>query len=33
MIGAEENLITKTLSLVVISEGPVLSEKPFAFIS
>lgn len=32
MIGAEENLITKTLSLIVISEGPVLSEKPFAFI-
>ena len=32
IIGAEENLITKTLSLVVISEGPVLDEKPFAFI-
>lgn len=32
MIGAEENLITKTLSLVVISEGPLLGEKPFAFI-
>ena len=32
MIGAEEDLITKTLSLVVISEGPLLSEKPFAFI-
>ena len=32
MIGAEENLITKTLSLVVISEGPVLGEKPFAFV-
>src|SRR4030043_1424454 len=31
MIGAEENLITKTLSLIVISEGPVLGEKPFAF--
>jgi len=32
MIGAEEDLITKTLSLVVISEGPLLREKPFAFI-
>jgi hypothetical protein len=32
MIGAEEDLITKTLSLVVISEGPLLAEKPFAFI-
>jgi nitrate reductase NapAB chaperone NapD len=31
-IGAEEDLITKTLSLVVISEGPPLIEKPFAFI-
>ena len=32
MIGAEEDLITKTLSLVVISEGPSLREKPFAFL-
>ena len=32
MIGAEEDLITKTLNLVVISEGPLLGEKPFAFI-
>jgi DNA-binding Lrp family transcriptional regulator len=32
MIGAEEDLITKTLSLVVISEGPLITEKPFAFI-
>jgi len=32
MIGAEEDLITKTLSLIVISEGPPLVEKPFAFI-
>jgi hypothetical protein len=32
MIGAEEDLITKTLSLIVISEGPLISEKPFAFI-
>jgi hypothetical protein len=32
MIGAEEDLITKTLSLIVTSEGPILREKPFAFI-
>jgi hypothetical protein len=32
MIGADEDLITKTLSFVVISEGPMLKEKPFAFI-
>lgn len=32
MIGAEEDLITKTLSLIVISEGPPLMEKPFAFL-
>ncbi|HJW65894.1 MAG TPA: hypothetical protein VJ507_03835, partial [Candidatus Bathyarchaeia archaeon] len=32
MIGAEEDLIAKTVSLVAISEGPRLSEKPFAFI-
>jgi hypothetical protein len=32
MIGAEEDLITKTLSLVVISEGPLVTEKPFAFV-
>ncbi|MBS7646400.1 MAG: Lrp/AsnC ligand binding domain-containing protein [Candidatus Bathyarchaeia archaeon] len=31
-IGAEEDLITKTLSLIVISEGPPLREKPFAFL-
>jgi len=32
MIGSEEDLITKTLSLIVISEGPPLIEKPFAFL-
>ena len=32
MIGAEEDLITKTLSLIVISEGPLVTEKPFAFV-
>lgn len=32
MIGAEEDLITKTLSLIVISEGPLITEKPFAFV-
>ena len=32
MIGAEEEWITKTVSLTVVSEGPKLSEKPFAFI-
>jgi hypothetical protein len=32
MISAEKDLITKTLSLIVVSEGPLLREKPFAFI-
>ncbi len=32
MIGAEDDLITKTMSLIVASEGPKLSEKPFAFL-
>jgi len=32
MIGAENDLITKTMSLIVASEGPRLSEKPFAFL-
>jgi nitrate reductase NapAB chaperone NapD len=32
LIGAEEDLITKTLSLIVVSEGPALVEKPFAFL-
>jgi len=31
-IGAEEDLITRTLSLIVVSEGPALVEKPFAFL-
>jgi hypothetical protein len=32
MIGAKEDMITKTLSLIVISEGPLLAERPFAFV-
>jgi hypothetical protein len=32
MIGAEDDLITKTMSLIVASEGPALTEKPFAFL-
>ncbi len=32
VIGEDEDLISKTLSLVVVSEGPKLEEKPFAFI-
>lgn len=32
LLGAEEDLITKTLSLIVILEGPPLIEKPFAFV-
>jgi nitrate reductase NapAB chaperone NapD len=32
MIGAENDLITKTMSLIVASEGPALTEKPFAFL-
>jgi len=32
MIGAEEDWISKTVSLAVISEGPKLTEKPYAFI-
>lgn len=31
MIYAEEGLITKTLTLIVISEGPSFTQKPFAF--
>lgn len=31
MIGAEENLLIKTLTLIVITEGPPLVENPFAF--
>jgi hypothetical protein len=32
MIGAEDDLITKTLSFIVISEGPLITESPFAFV-
>jgi hypothetical protein len=32
MIGAEEALIAKTLTFVVISEGQLFAEEPFAFI-
>ena len=32
MIGADDDLITKTISLVVASEGPFLDEKPYAFL-
>jgi hypothetical protein len=32
MITAEESLVEKTLSLIVISEGPDYVEEPFAFI-
>jgi DNA-binding Lrp family transcriptional regulator len=32
MIGSEDDLITKTLTLITISEGPDLIENPFAFI-
>lgn len=32
IIGAEEDLIARTVSLVAISEGPKLTEKPFAFV-
>ncbi len=32
LLGEDEEWITKTVSLVVISEGPKLAEKPYAFI-
>ncbi|MCW4054746.1 MAG: Lrp/AsnC ligand binding domain-containing protein [Candidatus Bathyarchaeota archaeon] len=32
MIGSEKELITETLTLITITEGPDLVEKPFAFI-
>jgi hypothetical protein len=32
MVGAEDNLLTKTLSLIVINEGRLPSERPFAFL-
>jgi len=32
MLGAEDDMIAKTTSLIVASEGPTLSVKPFAFL-
>ena len=32
MIGAEDDMITKTMSLIVSSKGTKLAEKPFAFL-
>ncbi|MCX8153632.1 MAG: Lrp/AsnC ligand binding domain-containing protein [Candidatus Bathyarchaeota archaeon] len=32
LIGVEDNLITKTLSFIVATEGPSISESPFAFV-
>jgi len=32
MIGADEGLITKTLSFITISQGPEITKKPFAFV-
>ena len=32
MIGAEEDLITKTFSFITVSEGPEINSKPFAFV-
>jgi hypothetical protein len=32
MIGEKKDLITKTLSFITISEGPEITEKPFAFV-
>lgn len=32
MIGNEDDLIKKTMSLIVASEGPTFVEKPFAFL-
>jgi DNA-binding Lrp family transcriptional regulator len=32
MIGAEEALITKSMTLIVIHEGPSYAEEPFAFL-
>jgi len=32
MIGADEGLITKTMTLIVISEGPSFLGEPFAFL-
>jgi hypothetical protein len=32
MVGAEENLLTKTLTFIVISKGKLPTERPFAFL-
>lgn len=32
MIGTKENLITKTMTSIVISEGPLSLEEPYAFL-
>ena len=32
MIGAEDDMIARTMSLIVASEGPTCAEKPFAFV-
>ena len=32
MIGAEKALVAKTLTFIVISEGPLFAEEPFVFI-
>jgi len=32
MIGAENDLITKTMSLIVAAEGPTSAERPYAFL-
>ena len=32
MIGAEEALVTKTMTFIVIQEGPSYAEEPFAFL-
>ena len=32
MIGSETDLISKTLTLIAISEGPKLTQEPFAFV-
>jgi DNA-binding Lrp family transcriptional regulator len=32
LMGADEDLITKTLSFITITKGPEISTKPFAFV-
>jgi DNA-binding Lrp family transcriptional regulator len=32
MIGAEEALVTRSMTLIVIHEGPTYAEEPFAFL-